>query len=334
MTNLKEIPKTELHSHLDCILSLEAVNILKPGTSEDEYLAMYVAPQRCTNLSHYLEFTKNCVDLLQSKEALTIAVEDLFKQLKNENVLYSEIRFAPHLHTQKGLGLTEIVKTVEAATSQSVKKSGIEARIILCTLCHHTAEMSMEVVKLVEDFQGSYVAAMDIAGDEADFPLDSHIDAFQYAIEREIPRTAHAGEALGPESVWATLKKFQPSRIGHGIHSIEDPKLIDHLVKENIHLEVCPQCNVQTGSVPSLEEHPVDLLFNMGVNIGINTDTRGITNITLTKEYEQLVNTFGWTVNNFRQTNLNAINAAFIPEKVKIRLRDQLLKAYPEMNKG
>ena len=160
VTNLRELPKTEIHSHLDCTLSFEAVNILSPGTSEEEYFAKYVAPQRCTNLAHYLEYTRNCVNLLQSKESLQVAVKDLFDQLADENVIYSEIRFAPHLHTKQGLALEKIVETVEAAVAKAVNEFGIEARIILCTLCHQPEKVSMEVVKLVEKFQESYVAAL------------------------------------------------------------------------------------------------------------------------------------------------------------------------------
>ena len=119
----------------------------------------------------------------------------------------------------------------------------------------------MRTVELVRDFAGTRVVALDIAGDEAGYSLDEHAPAFQYAVKHGIPATAHAGEAVGAESVWQTLHKCEPSRIGHGINSIQDPKLIDELRRRKIHLEICPICNVQTGTVESLEAHPVNIFF-------------------------------------------------------------------------
>ena len=107
-----------------------------------------------------------------------------------------------------------------------IRETGIEARLILCTLRHFSESQSMETAKLVEDFRDSRVAALDIAGDEAGFPLAPHIPAFRYAAGRGLFRTAHAGEALGPESVWETLEHLAPTRIGHGTRSIEDPALV------------------------------------------------------------------------------------------------------------
>jgi adenosine deaminase len=130
MANLKELPKTEIHSHLDCTLSFEAVNILSPATCEEEYFDKYVAPPRCVNLSHYLEYTRNCVNLLQSKESPQVSIKDLFNQLADENVIYSEIRFAPHLHTKQGLGSAEIVETVEAAFIPSDKKVAMREKLL------------------------------------------------------------------------------------------------------------------------------------------------------------------------------------------------------------
>ena len=172
------------------------------------------------------------------------------------------------------------------------------------------------------------MVALDIAGDEAGFPIDAHIPAFSYAIANNIARTAHAGEARGAESVWETLKHFQPARIGHGVRSMEDPRLIDHLKEHRIHLEICPTSNVQTNSVPTLLDHQVDRLFTNGVSLGINTDARTISNVTLRSEYETLHDRFGWGVEHFRQCNLNAIDAAFLPEDVKKTIAGRLHDEY------
>jgi len=325
--NFKSMPKVELHSHLDCTLSYKTVSRLVPGITEQKYLDLFVAPARCASLAEYLQYTRNGVDLLQSKSALQLAVSGLFDQLVEEHVIYTELRFAPFLHTFQGLRPAEVVEIVAKACDQAVQNTGIEARIILCTLRHFPAEKSMETVKFVHAFNGTRVMAFDIAGDEAGYPTDPHQAAFQFAIEHGIYRTAHAGEALGAESVWETLEKFQPARIGHGIHSIEDPRLIEVLKDKQIHLEVCPRCNVQTQAVHTIAEHPVDRLYQAGLSLSISTDTRGITQTTLYDEYTTLSEKFNWGAEQFLSCNLLAVEAAFCTSELKATLRKQLLSA-------
>ncbi|MGB2910676.1 MAG: hypothetical protein WBB55_08865 [Anaerolineales bacterium] len=143
-----------------------------------------------------------------------------------------------------------------------------------------------------------------------------------------MPCTAHAGEAKGSESVLETLWNFNPARIDHGARSIEDPALLEHLRQHNIHLEVCPTCNVQTDVCQTYSDHPISDIYDAGLSISVNTDTRAITNITLTQEYEKLHRTFGWDKEQFLQCNLHALRAAFVSEPVKQRLIDRLLEAY------
>ena len=136
------------------------------------------------------------------------------------------------------------------------------------------------------------------------------------------------GEAKGSQSVWETKRNFNPARIGQGVRSIEDPALIEYLRRNNIHLEICPTCNVQTDIYPVYESHPVDKLYHSGLPLSINTDTRTMTNITLNQEYEKLHPAFGWDKEQFLQCNLHALKAAFISEPVKQRLIDRLLETY------
>jgi len=112
------------------------------------------------------------------------------------------------------------------------------------------------------------------------------------------------------------------------VRSIEDPALIEYLRRNNIHLEICPTCNVQTDIYPVHESHPVDKLYHSGLPLSINTDTRTMTNITLTQEYEKLHRTFGWDKEQFLQCNANALRAAFIPEQSRTELMVGLMEGY------
>jgi adenosine deaminase len=186
----------------------------------------------------------------------------------------------------------------------------------------------MKTAQLVERFRGSRVAALDIAGDEAGFPLAPHKPAFDYAHEHGLFVTAHAGEAAGAQSVWETLRNLQPARIGHGVRSAEDPQLMAMLEERRIHLEVCPSSNVQTSVCLSIREHPIDRLYRAGISLGINTDCRTITDTTLTREYQEVTRTFGWGHEQLLKCNIEAARNAFVPAEVRQRLEAKLNEAY------
>jgi adenosine deaminase len=182
----------------------------------------------------------------------------------------------------------------------------------------------------VEAFRDSYVAAFDIAADKPGNVIDDHTPAFRYARENDIPYTAHAGETRGIENVRETLEAFAPPRLGHGVCSIEDPALVEYIRQNGVHLEACPTCNVQTNCYDIYADHPIDRLYRAGVSIGVNTDTRTISNITLSQEYEKLHQTFGWGPEDFYNCNRNALNAAFIPEQTREEIMSRLTEAYQQ----
>jgi adenosine deaminase len=186
----------------------------------------------------------------------------------------------------------------------------------------------METVQLVLRFRGTRVAGFDMAADEAGHSIEPHIPAFRYASEHNIPCTSHAGEACGPESVWETLRDLRPRRIGHGVRSIEDPALIRHLQTEGIHLEVCPTCNIQTDIFAEFKDHPINRLFELGLSVGVNTDARSMSNITLSGEYRKLHETFGWEKEHFLRCNRDALRASFLPEMENKDLLSQLSNGY------
>lgn len=318
----------ELHLHLDCSLSYAAVSALDGSVTEAEYRDRFVAPPKCTDLADMLSRAPAGFRLMQEEAALRLVVDDLFKQLDSDHVIYAEIRFAPLLHTERGLSASRVVETVDEAVTAASRVSGIEARTILCTLRHFTEAQSLRTAELVAEHEGGSVVALDIAGDEAGYPIDAHVAAFRHAIEHGVCRTAHAGEARGAGSVWETLAHFEPSRIGHGVRSVEDPELVSHLRAEGIHLEVCPTSNIQTDIASTLVDHPIGRLREAGVRLGVNTDGRTLCDVDLSGEYARLSRVLEWGPSAFLEVNLNAIEAAFAPADVKDRVAAELRAAY------
>jgi len=327
--DLRSVPKIELHLHLDCSLSYEAVSHLAPSVTRQEYETDYIAPAKCTNLADFLSRSPKGFQLMRDDYSLRHVTEDVIRQLQRDGLIYAELRFAPLLHVEQGLKPEQVVAAVDRATEEMIRQTGVEVRLILCTLRHFTDTQSMLTAQLVKQFKGSRVVAIDIAGDEAGFPLKPHIEAYRFAREHDLLRTAHAGEGSGPDSVWETLRELQPLRIGHGVRSIEDMRLVEYLAKERVHLELCPSSNVQIlESINDWSEHPIHKLLRHGVPLNVNTDSRMLTPITLTSEYEGLTKTFGWGPEEFLKTNLMAVDAAFVEDDVKQRLRKTLIEAY------
>lgn len=328
LSDFQRLPKIELHLHLDSSLSYEAVKKIRTDISRSQFRKRFVAPPKCKNLPDYLQRVANQVALLQTESSLEIAAQTLAQQLVDDHVIYAEIRFAPLLHTRQELRAENVLETVCNTLDDTLSASQLKSRIIVCSLRDFTESQSMQTVQLARKFKQRGVVGFDLAGDERGFPLDNHIKAYRFAREHGISITAHAGEAVGPESVWEALIKLKPSRIGHGVRSCEDPKLLDHIQEQDIHLEVCPTSNIQTNVYETYADHTVNRLYRKDISLSINTDGRTTSDISLSEEYAKLQHTFGWTREQLLNCNLNALSAAFIPEEDKQELKSIIEAGY------
>lgn len=322
---LQQLPKVELHVHLDCSLSFDVVQQLLPGTTQEEYNKRFVAPENCGSLVEYIKCASASIDIMQTKEQLELVTLDFIEQIKADNVIYCEVRFAPLQHLKEGLSATKVVDIVNSSISKATADSEMEVRLILCSLRHFNEEQSLETVQLVQDFKGTNVVGFDLAADEAGYPIDEHKSAFDFAKEKNIPCTCHAGEACGPKNVWEAIDELHVQRIGHGVRSYEDSTLMEYLKEKDIHLEVCPTSNIKTGIYPKLSEHNIDKIYKTGTSISVNTDGRSLSNVTLMDEYKSLNRHFNWQLQDYLNVNLMAIEAAFVGEKTKDKLKEKLL---------
>ena len=218
---------------------------------------------------------------MQTRENLELVVEDLFKQLKKENVIYAEIRFAPLLHCSQNLDENNVVEIICNKAKIESKKNNIAYGLILCTLRHYSKKQSLKTVRLVNQYKNNGVVGFDIAADEAGYPLDNHIEAFNYAKSNGLNITAHAGEAKGPESIWESIKKLHTKRIGHGVRCVEDLELVSYLSENDYHLEISLTSNIKTRTYKTFEEHPLNKIYNSSISISLNTDGRTISNLSL-----------------------------------------------------
>lgn len=322
----------DFHLHLDGSLSKEDLKILSRMSGIDEKevdTARISVDENCTSLSDYLE----CFDfpnrVLQSKETLTHAAYLLCKRLSEQGLIYVEIRFAPQLSTAKGLSIKEASIAVIEGLEKATKDFGIESQAILCLMRGGPKDKNLETVRVGKELLGKGVCAIDLAGGEAVFPTKDYEEEFALAKSLGIPFTIHAGEADGPASVWKALE-FGASRIGHGIHSIEDDKLIKHLAENRIPLEVCPTSEVDTHCIPSYDKLPLREFMNKGIVVSIATDDMTVSNIDLRTEYKKLRETFNLSKEEEWTLIENGFKAAFLDEFSKARLIKRAKAIYEE----
>ena len=324
VSKFKDIPKIELHLHLDCSLSYDVVKKIDSKVDLKQYKTSFQAGQSCSSLKDYLKCADNAIKLMQTKENLQFIVEDLFKQLHDDNVIYVEIRFAPLLHCDGKLNAEKVVEIICKSALIQSKKYNIDYGLILCTLRHYSEDESLKTVKLVNDFSEKGVVGFDIAADEAGYPIDNHIKAFTYAKNNNLNITAHAGEAKGSESIWETINKLYAKRIGHGVRCLEDKKLVKFLSDNNYHLEICLTSNIKTNTFDLFTDHPINEIYDSSISLSLNTDGRAISNTSLSKEYAIAHNELNWSMEKIIQSNLNAVEHSFTSNEIKEKLRKQL----------
>jgi adenosine deaminase len=321
--SFRALPKIELHCHLDACVRMETardlgreLGIPLPERLEDAL----VAPEICESLFDYLRRLDLALEVMQREEELTRIARELVEDFALDGVVYAEVRFAPQLHTRRGLTLQAAVDAVHRGLVEGGLAHGVATGLILCCLRHRPASEGLQVARLAAA-NADKVCALDLAGDEGGHPeAEPHAPAFRLAREAGLRRTVHAGENSGARSMREALDLLGAERIGHGVRIEEDPALVDRVAAEAIALDMCPRSNVQTRAVTSLAAHPIDRLLKRGLRVTVSTDGRTTSDTTVTREFERLRGQFGWGSAELLACQRNAARAAFAPASVRTAL--------------
>lgn len=321
----------DLHVHLDGSVSipmakrLALINGIELNESEEDLKERLQVSKDCRDLNEYLEKFEFPLTLLQKAEAVTECVRMLIAGQDSQGIMYSEIRFAPQLHTRKGLSQQEIVEAACEGLDESRKywKSYSCHNLILCCMrSDDNKDANMETVRLAALYaeRGRGVVAADLAGAEGLYATDTFADVFRDAVQRGVPFTIHAGEAAGAESVECALN-FQAVRIGHGVRSTENPLIMQELADREIALELCPTSNLNTKIYETIGDYPIQQLMNKGIRVTVNTDNMMVSNTTEARELALVADTFNMEKKDVKQLIMNGVEAAFTTEGIKNRLR-------------
>jgi adenosine deaminase len=285
------MPKIELHCHLDGSMSVELTQKLL-GEMGEEYSIEQLrpaltAPQECGSLAEYLEKFDLPLRCLQTKEGLAAAAEDLALSAAKEHVKYIEVRFAPAFSMEQGLSVREIIESVLSGLSRAEEKTDILTGVIVCTMRNLDGGTNLAMLKEAREFLGAGVVGCDLAGDEKAFPTADFADVFAAAKKYEMPFTIHAGECGSAQSV-RTAIELGARRIGHGIAMSGHPDIIELCAKKKIGVELCPTSNLQTKALTDFSNYPFSEFYEANIPLSINTDNRTVSDTTCTDEYMRL----------------------------------------------
>ena len=325
MSSFALCKKVELHIHLEGAASPEFVREIcyssgmqipeifdKSGNYKwqdfDQFLAIY---EIVTNI------------FLDEKNFEALVRHVLDKQVK-ENVIYTEIFLGPHLWSDRPNDRWErFLNIASKVANEYEKKYGIHTYFIIVCIRHLGPEKALEASRFASKVKDKNVVGFGMAGDETKFKTLDFTRSFDFAKNSGLGTTAHAGEICGAKSVDEAIK-LGVTRVGHGVRSCESEETIINLSKENILLEVCPGSNIALGLYPSLDDHPINFLFNKDLPISISTDDPSFFSTSLSKEYQDLHDVFGWGFEIFSQINKKSLEFAFCEAKLKEKLIQQL----------
>lgn len=306
MTTMDEfcltLPKAELHIHLEGSVEPATLKELDPDLTDEEIVAAFAYDDFAAFLKSYVWISKR----LRGPDDYALAARRLLENLESQNVRYAEITISTGVVLWKQQDFAAIFDAIARETG----RSRVEVRFILDAVRQFGAEPAMRVAELAIQRASDGVVAFGLGGDEVRGPAEWFRDVFRFARDGGLRLVSHAGETAGPESVWGALA-IGAERIGHGIRSIEDPALVQHLRDRNVPLEICIRSNVRTGAVPSLADHPVRRLYQAGVPLVLNTDDPSLFQTTLADEYELAAKQFGFTQSELKELARNSFQYAF-----------------------
>ncbi|MDD4573732.1 MAG: adenosine deaminase [Sphaerochaeta sp.] len=341
---IQQIPKVELHDHLDGGLRITTIielakehGISLPSDDEQELKAWFVRGCKQKSLSLYLKTFSVTTSVMQTASALERVAFEAVEDLAKENVCYAEIRFAPNLHLEKGLAPEEAVQAVLDGLQRGKKETGMPTGLILCAMRNQSPALSLATAELAVAFCDRGVVGFDLAGDESGHPPKKHLQAFQYIRNKNFNITIHAGEAFGVESIWQAVQLCGAHRIGHGTRLIEDMSLEGPHIEEigslanfirdrRIPMEVCLTSNVGTGVATDYAHHPFPIFFRNQFRVFLCTDNRLMSDTTLTREMEVAVEYFNLTLRDLEKITINAMKSAFIHHDQKLDIIYTVIK--------
>jgi adenosine deaminase len=337
----RRLPKIDLHRHLEgslrltTLLELAHSHAIELPADSVEGLRSYVqVSDQLPSFETFLGKFEILRRFYTSGDAVRRMTREAIADAADDNVIYLELRFNPlALARQQGFSFAEVVAWVIEATAEAQEAFDIRVCLILQIPRNEPLSVASEIVDCAIFCFGALVRGIDLAGDEVTYPPDRFVEPFARARDAGLNITVHAGEAMGAESVRSALRYLRPQRVGHGIRSVEDSRVVELLRARDVTLEVCPTSNLHTGAVKRWTEHPLIDLLGLGLRVTLNTDDPSVSATTLGEETIIAVEQMGLAPCDIYRMLRHSVDAAFIPPEEREALRARVrreLRLYPD----
>ncbi|MFL6589328.1 MAG: adenosine deaminase [Chthoniobacterales bacterium] len=328
------LPFIDLHRHLDGSVRLETVldlarehNIEVPATTVEELRPHVNVTEPQPGLMAFIAKMLWMTRVLADAEACRRVARENVEDAQREGIDYLELRFSPWFMAEpNGLDPREVIEGVVAGIAEGAEATGVRVNLIGILSRTYGAEICMKELEALLAHREHFVA-LDLAGDEANFPAPLFVHHFAKGRDAGWRITVHAGEAGGSQSVWDAIKLLGAERVGHGVRALEDPKLADYLAGNRVPIEANLTSNVHTSTVRNLQSHPLREMMARGLVCSINTDDPGVSAIDLRHEFEVAAPAAGLTREQIHQAQVNALETAFLSEEEKRNLRKKRAQA-------
>ena len=327
------MPKVEIHLHLEGAFTLSTLlTLIRKYGGDTSVQTVDDLQERFSyrDFARFIDTWKWKNQFFRRGQDFELSAYQTLLDLRSQNVLFVEAFFSPWDFAENGIGMEEIAESVIAGCEQARKECGIGWRLIADINREHGPEEGMKRVDQICRFQRRGVVGIGLGGREVEYPAGLYKEVYAEAGRRGLLLTAHAGEAAGPESIWAALDALHVHRIGHGVRAQEDPLLVETLRQRHVPLEMCVSSNVRTGVVTTIAEHPIRRYLREGLNVTLNTDDPTMFGCRLTGEYLMLLDDLDWEIREIRTLSMNAVDALSLDYAEKESLRRRFEVAWDE----
>lgn len=328
----RQLPLIDLHRHIDGSLRLTTIlelgelhGVRLPGTTLEELRPHVQIAERQPGVMAFIAKMLWMTAVLGDTKACRRVARENVEDAKREGIDYIELRFSPWFMAEPhGLDPAAVTAAVVEGASEGAQATGVRVQLIGILSRTYGPEIAhRELAALLT--QREQIVALDLAGDEANFPAKLFIEHFRRGRDAGWRVTVHAGESAGPESVWDAVRLLGAERVGHGVHAMEDQALVDFLLGKKIGIESNLTSNVQTSTVPDLASHPLREMLERGLLASINTDDPGVSAIDLPYEFDVAAPAAGLSREQIRRAQINALETAFLSDESKEELKRKKL---------
>jgi aminodeoxyfutalosine deaminase len=282
-------PKVELHVHLEATVRPERLLQLArrngfalPAETVEGIRELY----RFRDFDHFIEVWILTTNALRTADDFRQVVVDYAEEAARHGAVYIEGIFSPIERTWRGVSWDELFSGYCDGAQEARERHGVDVLLTPDVTRGAPVEDGFELVRQAARYRDRGIAGIGLGGEEARYPPEKFAGVFELVREEGFASVPHAGEVVGPESVWGALEVLQADRIRHGIRAVEDPALLEELAARRVTLDVTPLSNLRTGVVRSLEEHPLPELLAAGIPCTVSTDDPEMFDTDLTREYE------------------------------------------------